>query len=184
MKPHDPHLPSLSDCRGRARERETQRHEVGPAARHAVETLVAVALAEAVADRDVTGVERHGSISPHRAPGPVHGLSARATDKLVQPSLCSSMEEQFRPKERVGGSSPSRGTNVFGCRRCWLSSAKRVSKPGDTRTHSFSWVAPRTARVPGPQSAAMRPWDASAAVTAHRGGGTAGASSPSRGTKG
>jgi hypothetical protein len=24
--------------------------------------------------------------------------------------LCSSMEEQFRPKERVGGSSPSRGT--------------------------------------------------------------------------
>ena len=25
-------------------------------------------------------------------------------------SLCSSMEEQFRPKERVGGSSPSRGT--------------------------------------------------------------------------
>lgn len=27
--------------------------------------------------------------------------------------LCSSMEEQFRPKERVGGSSPSRGTNVM-----------------------------------------------------------------------
>ena len=25
-------------------------------------------------------------------------------------SLCSSMEEQFRPKETVGGSSPSRGT--------------------------------------------------------------------------
>ena len=28
----------------------------------------------------------------------------------LAPSLCSSMEEQFRPKERVGGSSPSRGT--------------------------------------------------------------------------
>ena len=30
--------------------------------------------------------------------------------RLPAVSLCSSMEEQFRPKERVGGSSPSRGT--------------------------------------------------------------------------
>ena len=32
--------------------------------------------------------------------------------------LCSSMEEQFRPKERVGGSSPSRGTSSHQLRRC------------------------------------------------------------------
>ena len=33
--------------------------------------------------------------------------------RLDAASLCSSMEEQFRPKETVGGSSPSRGTVCF-----------------------------------------------------------------------
>ena len=48
--------------------------------------------------------------------------------------LCSSMEEQFRPKERVGGSSPSRGT-----RREWP--ACELESVRGSRVPHNSWKA-------------------------------------------
>ena len=40
------------------------------------------------------------------------------------------MEEQFRPKETVGGSSPSRGTGIIGLQ--WLNMTLFCSNPGFT----------------------------------------------------
>lgn len=37
----------------------------------------------------------------------------RPSDRLACAGLCSSMEEHLRPKELVGGSSPSRGTKMI-----------------------------------------------------------------------
>jgi hypothetical protein len=55
--------------------------------------------------------------------------------KLGGASLCSSMEEQFRPKEQVGGSSPSRGTTSSRC---------AIHFPCDPSSLAVTFVASRS----------------------------------------
>src|SRR3954452_21174420 len=64
--------------------------------------------------------------------------ATRYTDR-AGPRLCSSMEEQFRPKETVGGSSPSRGTSLVSRPKGRLTSERRCvafSKPCPDRLPS------------------------------------------------